>query len=375
MKKDMIEEQKEFLIRMRNAILFTLAITSITSGRASANSIENSPRIESTLKKDNSKRNTILEEQIENYLKTEYTSLTNLYQQKIKEVNQYFEEQIADTRNMVGDFLLNKTELKEEEILPDVLNYYCMSEQDYNSLANQIIEASKKYDIHWNSREEITKMFYMSSTISNEKKLAVVLDAYQISYNEFMVYSGVVSAESKKIMVNGVSVPCYVDATAVATNINGRANSKKWSGGTVYSQVSRRGQYEVFDKNLYRKYINDTSTGYQAALDVMYHNVFCKEYGLPLLQPTVWLQFVSSSYRIVGQQSVQLVSKGNKFRGVQAESDLIVPYVPMTNPSEIQFRQNEKGEISIILPKVSTPNNAMRVSTLDSDIQELKLKM
>jgi len=380
MKENMIEKQKQFLIRMRNGILFTLAITSVSPHDVSANGVDEKPKVENTLVNSylkNELRGRLFQDysEILNIFENQYNSFANFYQNGCELADNYLKEQLQAVCNIIGDRFLNKVDLVESEILPQVLNYYHMNEQDYNLFVAKIIEASSKYAIHWNSREEITKMFYVSSTVSNEEKLSTVLEAYNLSYNDFMVYVGVVSAESKKIMVDGKSVPCYIDSTAVATNINGRANSKKWNGGTVCSQVSRRGQYQVYAERTYLKYMSNNHPGYQAALDVMYHNVLCKQYGLPLLQPTVWLQFVSNGHRIDG---TRVVSGGNKFRDVQKDSDLIVPYVPTLDPMFLDFIQEENGKIKIIVPKkgnISTPNNAIRTDALRMDVQELKLKM
>jgi len=91
----------------------------------------------------------------------------------------------------------------------------------------------------------------------------------------------------------------------------------------------------------------------------MYHNILCKENGLPLLQPTVWLEFACNGHPKGG---TQVVPRGNMYRIPQRASDCIDGYIPTVNPSEIEFKMGEDGEIRILLPnaKIATPSNALK---------------
>jgi len=257
MNKITYEKQREYLIKMRNAVLFTLAATSINPNNVFADTYVEAIKVEKSLKavKLDLEQNSFIKEQVQLFIDKETAKFVDFYQSKILDVNEYFTEQLLPTRTMIGDILVNKIELKEEEILPEVLNHYHMNEADYNSLVKYIMESSSEQEIHWNERAEITKMLYMSSTIPNAKKLETVLNYYNLSYNEFMTYSGVVSAEARKVSVNGKDAPCYVDATTVATNITGRVNSRSWSLRNVCAQVSAGRQYQVYYEGTYRKYL------------------------------------------------------------------------------------------------------------------------
>jgi len=162
---------------MRNAVLFTLAATSINPNNVFADTYVEAIKVEKSLKavKLDLEQNSFIKEQVQLFIDKETAKFVDFYQSKILDVNEYFTEQLLPTRTMIGDILVNKIELKEEEILPEVLNHYHMNEADYNSLVKYIMESSSEQEIHWNERAEITKMLYMSSTIPNAKKLETVL--------------------------------------------------------------------------------------------------------------------------------------------------------------------------------------------------------
>jgi len=227
-----------------------------------------------------------------------------------------------------------------------VLNHYCMTEEALNALTSHILIASEKEEIHWNNKEEIILMYYISAHIPNEEKLKVVLEKFQLSKEEFNVYAATVCGEAKKVLWNGKDEPCYVDSTGVATNILGRTNSHKWAyEENVYDQVSRPGQYVVYYENIYQKYMEIENSGYQAALDVLYHEILCKEIGLPLMKPQVWLNFLPNG-ETRKSSFIQIVPNGNEFSHPQSKKDIIEEYIPKIDPNIIVLKQKTSDELS-----------------------------
>jgi len=110
--------------------------------------------------------------------------------------------------------------------------------------------------------------------VTNEDKLAIILEKYNLSKNEFNVLSAIVLSEAE--------TNSYEDAYAVINTIYNRTHCKKWvtsvssrfgndKGKSLYYQAISPNQFVVYQSGIYKKNLSNTDgDGYQAIIDFLY---------------------------------------------------------------------------------------------------------
>lgn len=191
----------------------------------------------------------------------------------------------------------------EEMIHTFMMEHYGLSQEDYDALVFNIMETSQKRETGYTDAVSIETLFYDMASVSNEEKLATILEKYQLSYDEFSLLSACVIAEAKGW---GTS---YADAYATINCVYNRTKSemciKNFGGESLYGQITAPWQFEVYYKDLYQQFLGEQNClGFQAILDFLYFEVPMHDY----------INFVAHDPERAGADNkMQFVSRGNRF--------------------------------------------------------------
>ncbi len=150
--------------------------------------------------------------------------------------------------------------------------------------------------------------------LTNDDKVDIILEKYNLTYNEFKVIVGVVLAEADDT---------YEDAYAVINTLYNRTHSKNWvgfadnkfgkgKGNSMYYQAIMPNQFTVYASGSYKKHMNNTdSLGYQAIIDFLYTENMMHDY----------LSFRADYIKVDGSESYS--PKGNNYFGKIKEENRI----------------------------------------------------
>lgn len=256
-------------------------------------------------------------------------------QEEIKEEeNSILEEKVMYGKR--GERVLNRNSIAEymtdEEILNWYLNYYHMNIFDFNPLMDEIILESAKNQVFYESRYDVAREFYDLAQVSNEEKLAAILEYSHITLEQANVVAAAISKEGRD---GGTD---YGPSYLVANNIFGRQNSVTWRaycGNTIYDQVMKKGQYEVITKKMYLENLGRTDLmSYQAFLDRGYVEAMNGKYQL---YSTPYLGFRAKG------KGKEILPRDNHYRDLQADSDRFFPR-PIYQPETISFLAEEESQ-------------------------------
>lgn len=154
-----------------------------------------------------------------------------------------------------------------------------------------------------------------SDSLTNDAKIGIILEQYNLTKEQFDIITAIVLAESK--------ANSYEDAYCVINTIFNRTNSEKWSswvsnifgnglGNNLYYQVICPSQFVVYDSGIYLNYMNASGLpGYQAVIDFLYTKEKKHNY----------LSFVANGSD--DSDKVQLVENGNLYYNELTEEDAI----------------------------------------------------
>lgn len=148
--------------------------------------------------------------------------------------------------------------------------------------------------------------FNQDLTISNEEKIAWILQHWNLTYDEFIIVISTCCHEGG---------PNYVEGYAVINNVFNRINSYTWASKenqrNLYYQIVRSGQYSSYYNGHYKEYLNatpETCPAFQAMIDFLYQE-----------KPTVLHNYLG--FRSHG--SNKFTTDGNGYRDPQTEDDYI----------------------------------------------------
>lgn len=153
--------------------------------------------------------------------------------------------------------------------------------------------------------------------LTNEEKLAIILEMYNITEEQFNEIVATVIGEA--------APDSYEDAYAVINVLYNRLRSYKWhnsvdnlrgpdGGYNIYYQLIQTGQFEIYYNGAYKLYLNEDmyyTPGYQAVIDMLYSQVVMHNY----------LNFTSKNGKREGK--VQFVDGGNLYYSSLKEEDII----------------------------------------------------
>lgn len=154
-----------------------------------------------------------------------------------------------------------------------------------------------------------------TTQITNDAKIGIILEKYNLTKEQFDVVVAIVLAESK--------AESYDDAYGVINTIFNRTNSEKWTswvssifgnelGKNLYYQAICPNQFVVYANGTYLDYINANNLpGYQAVIDFLY----TKEIK------HIYLSFVANGCDESDKE--QLVENGNLYYNELDEADAI----------------------------------------------------
>lgn len=198
------------------------------------------------------------------------------------------------------------------------------AEHFYNILAAVLLlieQKNIKPEIEMTNYDEIIKaktkeIVIEEVELTNEEKLAIILEKENLTEDEFKVILACVIAEAK---------PCYEDAYAVINTLYNRTRSSKWilsvenkygegTGTSIYYQCINPGQFGVYANGRYEKYLysdNKDLEAYQAVIDFLYTKDLMHDY----------LNFVSATSDPTGK--CQFISGGNQYYNQISPDDLV----------------------------------------------------
>ena len=193
-----------------------------------------------------------------------------------------------NTENVINDVAF----LKES-----IVNYCHFNEADYQKFVGCIIQNLQSHGIEMDE-QKVLNMWYQLSQVSNDEKLAFVLNYYGVSHPEFLKVAAACCAEAVTTGNN------YIDTYAVANTVFNRANDAGYSrSGNIYAQMVKPGQFEVFRRGMVDPLVGRTDLiGYQAVLDALYSRITIHDF----------VNFCAPSSSKKG--GVQFTSKGNVHR-------------------------------------------------------------
>lgn len=193
---------------------------------------------------------------------------------------------------------------------------------------NRVVEVQSIWDLEYDSFYEmnnnVTRSIDLTSTLINatieampvtyERKIKNILEYFGLSRDEFNVVVATIIGEA--------AADSYVDAYNVANVIYNRTISNRWNanvsnGGSLFGQVTRPGQFSVYLKNTYKKYLGygEGSLSWCGAVDFFYEASIGE-----IISPNYYLQFRASNFN----KGTQLVPRGNKYFDVMNADDKIV---------------------------------------------------
>ena len=193
-----------------------------------------------------------------------------------------------NTENVINDVAF----LKES-----IVNYCHFNEADYQKFVGCIIQNLQSHGIEMDE-QKVLNMWYQLSQVSNDEKLAFVLNYYGVSHPEFLRVAAACCAEAVTTGNN------YIDTYAVANTVFNRANDAGYSrSGNIYAQMVKPGQFEVFRRGMVDPLVGRTDLiGYQAVLDALYSRITIHDF----------VNFCAPSSSKKG--GAQFTSKGNVHR-------------------------------------------------------------
>lgn len=148
-----------------------------------------------------------------------------------------------------------------------------------------------------------------NTEISNEEKIAIILEKYDLTLEELNVCAAISIAEACGEGMN------YAEAQNVINTAYNRIISAKWVdylGDNLYEQMTASGQFIVYESGAYKKYLGKTDLpGYQAVIDFLSNTSKLNAHN--------YLSFCANSGSFNGK--VELVEGGNLYFDVLTEED------------------------------------------------------
>lgn len=144
-----------------------------------------------------------------------------------------------------------------------------------------------------------------TKALTNEDKLAIILDKYDLTKKEFNVLKAICLSEAES--------NSYTDAYAVINTIYNRTHSKSWvksisnrygkdTGKSMYYQAIAPNQFVVYQHGSYKKHLKTSNgLGYDAIIDFLYSEEIMHNY----------LSFRAHNIKV--KNSVAFSDKGNNY--------------------------------------------------------------
>ena len=137
---------------------------------------------------------------------------------------------------------------------------------------------------------EVTRVEPEEKELTNEEKIAYILEEYDLTMDQFNVIAAIILAEAQANNYDG--------AYDIVNALYNRTWSKRWvgyieglmncdTGRNLYTQATALSQFEVYTNGGYLQFLNNSSdlVGYQAVIDMLYsqesHHNFMSFYADP----------------------------------------------------------------------------------------------
>lgn len=189
-----------------------------------------------------------------------------------------------------------------DEIKTELQGYYDKSKQE--KVKEEVVTASS-YDTELDSKytnkvkeetspiyieAEVTRVEPEEKELTNEEKIAYILEEYELTMEQFNVIAAIILAEAQANNYDG--------AYDIVNALYNRTWSKRWvgyieglmncdTGRNLYTQATALSQFEVYTNGGYLQFLNNSSdlVGYQAVIDMLYsqesHHNFMSFYADP----------------------------------------------------------------------------------------------
>lgn len=246
-------------------------------------------------------------------------------------------EYMKNPHQVVADnddnYRIYKTILNEAILMTQVRAYYHLSEGDYQTFMTALISEAQKSGLEYNEIDICAKLLQLSR-ISNEEKIAAILQNLNITSEEFERVASVCLAES------GCDATRYIETYAVASVLLNRLADSSWRqlGNTVYTQAYAKGQFVVCTNGrANRFYGRKDLLGYQAVIDCLYIGGQLPMHGYTSFRSYSSPQSNRVNYIVSGNRFFNELSLEERNHRYSLEEE--IQLVPMEEPYEVYYEE------------------------------------